>query len=220
MKLSSFNNIHEGKRGFVLGTGPSINIILDEYKFVSDLLYNEIVVGCKHVHTLFPVNYMVSIDTGYYTNHYKEIVDKKFIKFIPKVFIKDIDVTVDKTLVQIPYSNSVNKGGKMPPETLPTSFDNLCIDSATGVVALRIAYMMGLNPIYLLGIDSALYKSNSHFHHEYKGVRTNKHMVSMGKDFPPTIKAMQNKETEIISLSPISYFNPLVPYVDIRQIEF
>lgn len=199
MNLKDFDGIHADRRGFALGTGPSINIILDEYGFSPELLTNEIVIGCKHVCEKFPVGYMVSIDTGYYSRHYTTLVDKEFIKFIPKVFIKDIDVTADKTLVQIPYSNSLNKGGKMPPETLPTSFDNLCIDSATGVVALRIAYMMGLNPIYLLGMDSTLYKNNSHFHHEYRTRRTDQHMIAMGKDFPPTIKAMQNKGIEIIS---------------------
>jgi len=210
MILSSFDNKHVGQRGFLLGTGPSINIILDEYGFTSDLLYKEIVVGCKHVCRFFPVDYMVSIDAVYYKQDYNYLIEQKFVKFLPQVHIDGVDLDSDNTVVTLPYNSDV------PRNRLPTSFEDLTINDETGIVALKIAYLLGLNPIYMLGCDATTYEGKTHCHTRYRRRKT----APPGRYFYTFLTALKKNNIEVFSCSPISKLNKVIPYVDIRTLEF
>jgi hypothetical protein len=201
---------HRGERGFVLGTGMSIALMLDQCRVPMTTLGPEVVVGCKQVYRQCPLRYWVSMDFELYLRERHALSQLSFLKFVPQVPTRMDAVKNDRDLIALPRQRA-----RSLPTAIPNGFSDLCIDADTGVVALRIAYLLGLNPIYLLGMNDGIYQGRLHYHDESKRVPSEQELVAMASDMVPFISAIVELGVSVISCSPISRLNAVIPFVDI-----
>ena len=213
--IARFDGRHRGRRGFVLGTGMSIAIVLDDLAFPPRNFELEIVVGCKQVHRKCHLNYWVSMDHEFYARDRALLSQAPFIKFVPAAEPCLTDVVHDRNLVVLPHRDD-----RRAAHAVPGSFVDLCNDADTGVVALRIAYLLGLDPIYVLGLNDEIYRGRLHFHTESRRTISEAEVASMGQDMIPLVQAVVRSGVQVLSCSPISRLNAFIPYVDIRRLEF
>jgi hypothetical protein len=206
-------SIHRGRRGFVLGTGMSISIVFDELELSPGVLSQENVIGCKQTYKSFDLRYWVSMDPSYYAREFAKIRLCPFLKFVPDVEGYAVDLDADRSLIRLPY-----RPGTQCADALPRDFASLGIEADTGVVALRLAYLLGLNPIYVLGLGDGIHRGRLHFHAESKRNTSEAEVLSMGRDLFPLIEAMRAAGVDVFSCSPISRLNEAAPYVDIRSL--
>ena len=204
---------HAGHPGFVIGTGMSVSVLLDELLVPPQAFDEEIVLGCKQIHRDFKLSYWVCMDTAFHLREQNKIAQKSFTKFVPYNESIDEDIPPDPNRISLPHKEPISS-----PDTVAESFDDLCIASDTGVIALRIAYLLGLNPIYLIGLSDNIYKGKLHYHSESKRIVAEQTVTTMGNELIPFIEAISEKGTQVISCSPISILNAVVPYVDVRTV--
>jgi hypothetical protein len=213
IKLLGLHKKHVSTRGFVFGTGMSVSILLDELKFPVALLTSEIVIGCKQTYRRVPLRYWVSMDPSYYRREKAALAGTTFLKFVPTDAL-DPGETEDATVVALPRLPDTRSPG-----AIPISFDDLRTDGDTGLAALRIAYLLGLNPIYLVGLADRIWKERMHFHTESKRIVSDAVVQAMGSELLPFVQAITADGVRVISCSSISNLNTLVPYVDIRALD-
>ncbi len=155
-KLSQFKNIHKGKRCFVIGNGPSLNLI-DMNK-----LQKEITIGANRIYLGFK---KWKLNLKYWTIEDKLVAEdiafewnklSNIIKFIPNDLahlIENFD-----NIVNINFKrNDFEEGG-------PLFSDEWCELYWGGTVTylmLQLAAIMGCNPIYMIGVDYS-YKKPKH----------------------------------------------------------
>jgi hypothetical protein len=207
----TFDNKHENKRAFVIGGGPSIDDI-KKSGFSFDKLDNEITFGINKAYNLLTPTYLVFSDAYFWKHFMNEIKRVPCYKIVPDNIIRGYK---DDTLIFLRRSQTPRD---IVPNTLgaPISFIN-----NSGVATLRIAYAMGCNPIYLVGIDVKIGDDGkTHFHNDYSGLRTTPptRYNQFYTEFDRTIKAMQEKNREIISCSENSLLNKVIPYVPITSL--
>ena len=86
--------------------------------------------------------------------------------------------------------------------------------SNTGLLALRIAYAMKCDPIYLLGIDLCFTPEKIHWHDGYKEIsrkpKQDRYNIFI-EDWRKTIDAIGDSR-KVISCSAISVLNDVLPY--------
>jgi hypothetical protein len=214
--LRTLERKHSGRRGFVLGTGMSVSIVVNELQVSPHNLDGEITIGCKQAYKKFNLRYLVSMDETFFLKDRSPLLSREFIKFIPSSCGADslnAEFCDDSTVILLQRS-----ADKRPADSIPAGFADLCIDSDTGVVALRIAFLLGLNPIYLLGLHDPIYKGRLHFHDESKRPTAESEVLSMGEEMVPFVKALVARGIEVISCSPISRLNGVIPYVEIASL--
>jgi hypothetical protein len=210
--LPDLHNKHRSTRGFVVGTGMSVSILLDEFRLRKERFASEIVVGCKQAHRRFPLRYWVSMDSSFYEREKTTIAGTGFIKFIPAE-TNSVEPEYDATVVPLPPLSKAKLA-----DAFPNKFDDLSIEGDTGVVALRIAYLLGLNPIYLIGLADRIYDGKMHFHAESKRVVSDVVVSGMSIELLPFIQSARARGVTVASCSPISNLNGVIPYVDIRSL--
>lgn len=208
--LARFDGLHRGRRGFVVGTGMSIAVVFDEMHVSPDRLDGEIVVGCKQVHRRVKLTYWVSMDLDFYARERALLARSPVVKFTPAL----ADHGDDPTLVCLPAREAMTTSA-----TLPIRLADVGTGGDTGVVALRIAYVLGLQPIYLLGMNDPIHRGRLHFHDESRRPRSPGTVASMGEPMRALIRAIERAGVEVYSCSPISELNRVVPYVDIRTLD-
>lgn len=213
INLLDLHNKHASKRGFVIGTGMSVSVLLDDFKFPPALLASEIVVGCKQVHRRLPLRYWVSMDPLFYEREKAALAGTCFVKFIPAEAL-DADGAQDATVIPLSPLPEAK-----PPGAVPAGFDDLSTDGDTGVVALRIAYLLGLDPIYIIGLADRIYDGKMHFHAESKRIVSDAVVQAMGSELFPLIEVVRARGITVASCSPISNLNSAIPYVDIRTLQ-
>ena len=180
--LASFKNRHQGKRCFVIGNGPSLKIA------DLDRLQNEITFACNKIYLAFPETnwrptYYAVEDTLVVKQNYYEIERlHQVIKFFPERF-KKIVPSFRKSL----YFNMncyMNYPGFRSMKKRFSKNANLWIYHGQTVVftMMQLAFFMGVNEIYLIGIDFNFSFSNenvndtvitscgeqNHFHPDYR----------------------------------------------------
>lgn len=220
-KLKGFDGLHKNKRGFVIGGGPT----LYEYKeqgFDFSLLENEITVAANVAYDLFKPTYLVWEDGFIPDNFSDEITGLEgCTKFCPSYIAKKYPNLASNPDV---YVLHVLAGSSADVNVLPKTFSKpISFWNNTGVVALRLAYLLGLYPIYLLGID--LRKSlegRTHFHDKYGKARHGRPKVSnydgFYNAFKVTIEAIRREKVRVYSCSRISPLNEIIPYKDLREL--
>ena len=206
-----FQYIHQHQRGFIIGGGPSLNTL--DASDVTILAKDEITFGVNKAYKLFTPTYLIFSDV-YFWRHFEHEVNKvDCIKFVPDNVARGHR---GKKFVTVRRSSN-------PADLLPSSLDLISFINNSGVGALRIAYAMGCNPIYLLGIDLGSNQAGeTHFHHDYK--RDPKRITNPEcyreflTVFENTIKAMQDKGVDIISCSSVYPLNKLISYIPIKDV--
>jgi len=215
MDLTNFDNKHLNQRGFVIGGGPSI-LDLQNRGFSFASLKNEIKVGVNKAYLLTPLNYLVWTDGYFWKEFHEEIEKLKCVKFCPNNVAKKFGVVHQKDVLIL----TRHRDSKQEP--LSESFkDPLPMWNNSGVTGLRIAYLLGLNPIYLLGIDIKRIddQNRTHFHTDYDNNRIEKtkdiRYEKFYTAFTETIKAIANKGVTVYSCSKTSRLNDTIKYVDV-----
>lgn len=152
----SLNNIHKGKRCFILGTASTIDDI--------DLgkLKDEITFGLNSIVNAYIPNYWVGLSNGAFipSSNVKLIYQSKLI-FLSDVLYNifercmsenKVEMNAQKNIIYFP--DSINENIDYG---VLTSFkgDIITIHNGSSVLfpAIQIAYAMGCDPIYLLGIS-------------------------------------------------------------------
>lgn len=140
--LSSYSNKHKGERCFIIGNGPSLNktnlkLLKNEYTFGLNRIY------LNHKNMGFEPNFLVSINNLVLSQFKKDLKGLKSIKF---------------------FSSSAKQLFKGQKDTHflhllndPKFHNNPYIGLWTGhtvtFVAMQLAYFMGFEKVYLVGVD-------------------------------------------------------------------
>lgn len=220
-----FDNLYLGKtRGFVLGGAPSIKDLIDE-GFDFSRLAGEVTIATNKAYDLLTPTYLVIGDSWFWKHFQHEILQLKCIKFCPSNVARkgrvDCAQNPDIYVVRRDSEQGCHLPGRVAPDSFkrPVSFWN-----NSGVSALRLAHILGLHPIYLVGFDMYLEdeEGRTHFHSAYSPERVAATTVcrydNFLQAFEVTIKEMRRKLIRIYSCSPISRLNPLIPFKDIREV--
>lgn len=214
-----FDKAHRNKRGFVLGGGPSI-LQLKEEGFDFSLLKDEITIGTNVAYNLFVPNYLIWMDKYFWDNFGRKTRTIDCVKFCPDHIMKSCKIEDEDIYAIRRWSGQGSDNG-----ALTESFsDPMSFWNNSGVAALRIAYMLGLRPIYLVGVDLTKTdgKGNTHFHKEYEKQRVGKTGIlrygQFYRAFERTIKALKKRSVRVYSCSPISELNNVLKVVDIKEL--
>lgn len=160
--LKRFRNINKGKRCFIIGNAPSL-----KYEDL-DILYsmNEICFGVNRIYKAFEntkwrPTYYVAVDYEICKNDYNIIENIDSIKFIRHFFneinwkSKNVYQFGGVSSQNIEFSRDISKG--------------VYIGNTVIYDSLQIAYYMGFEEIYLLGVDLDFSKKiNEEGRHFYK----------------------------------------------------
>jgi len=216
-KPDHFDNIHNGKRGFIIGGGPSILDIQKE-GFNFNHLKNEITVGVNKAYNLFTPTYLVWTDPYFWKTFQKEILNLNCIKFCSMNISKKFEIE-NKNIIPLRRDKDSNN------KTIITTLSEAVpMWNNSGVTALRIAHALGLNPIYLLGIDIQHKDSEgrTHFHTDYEKNRVAKtkpkRFSLFFESFKKTIKALKEKNIKVVSCSKNSKLNDIISFNSISKL--
>ena len=212
---ADFNNKHKGKRGFVIGGGHSMKTIRDEGFDFNVINKDDVSVGANKAYRIMTPTYLIFGDFYFWKHFEREIMEVDCIKIAPENILKG--KRPDRFII-IQRSMDVN-------QTIPAGLDKpFSFVNNTGVAALRAAFVLGCNPIYLLGIDIGPDTSGqTHFHNEYTDpsrVTPFARYQQFSTVFKKTIEAMQERGRRIYSCSPTSSLNEVVEYVPISSLTF
>jgi hypothetical protein len=207
------------KRGFILGGGPSI---LENIKegFNFKLLKDEITLGVNKAYKLIIPRYLVFGDLYFWDTYKEEVRNIKCTKISPDYNSRRAG-SVDQDIF-LTKGNMKNDLGSLLTETFSKEISAW---NNSGVWALRLAYIFGLNPIYLIGIDVVKWddKGNTHFHKDYNPDRvkavSDKRYKSFFLAWSRTISLLKKKNIQMFSCSKISKLNDIIPYINIKDIE-
>lgn len=158
-KIKEFQNIHQGKRCFIIGTGPSLN----HTNF--NLIKNEILIG---VNTLFrgidkfniSPQYWVVVDGKLFDVHHKKLLSldpEKTTLFLAEHagqrYLKREQYYLTQSSIRpivIKHLGSMNIWNKFSKDLTEGAYSG-----ATVIIqAIQIAYYLGFQEVYLLGCDS------------------------------------------------------------------
>ena len=145
--LDAFEDIHKGRRCFIVGNGPSLNQ-LNMTRLREELTFgsNRCFMGFQKWG--FHFNYWSCVDrlqVEEYGLEYQDNLPKEIVKFIPFEYLP---------LLQLPNSCPVNFDYEWrPPHRFSGSPDVLYLGFTVTHTLMQIAVIMGCNPIYLIGVD-------------------------------------------------------------------
>lgn len=229
-----YDNCYLNESGYIIGGGHSIRELVKS-GFDFKKLNNSITIGVNKAYDLLVPTYVIIGDPWFWKNFCHEIRQIDCLKIIPDNVIKSCRIT-DKDV----YGIKRYLGSWKTTSIISQSFtEEISFWNTTGTAALRVAYIMGLNPVYLIGIDCAVSneKGQTHFHNGYVGSNRNssikpnqitekwkKQMRSrygnFYRSFAETIKYMKIRRKGFIvySCSPISKLNDIIPYKNLHTL--
>jgi hypothetical protein len=185
-RLKKFHNIHEGKRCFIIGNGPSLNktdlsLLKDEYTIgVNGIFY-------KYDELLFKPTYYVVEDNHVVADNLKRINEITYsIKLFPDVYADIIENTPNTYF--FPMDIGFYIAGHPfyeKPRFSKDITEAVYAGQTVTYVNLQLAYYMGFSEVYLIGVDFSYTIPDSakiegltitsqdddpnHFHPEYFG---------------------------------------------------
>ena len=174
---SKFAGTHAGAPAFVIGNGPSLRDI------PMKLLKNQVTFGSNRIYLGFPewgfeTTYYAAQDSKFLSIYKLEIQDrvsKEVTKFFPSEYLGQFDGP------QTHYLNMIWRDEFYP--SFSKDLTRIYEGWTVSYMLLQIAYAMGCDPIYLVGMDYSYdlvpiehdeskwfdNSSKSHFHPDYMG---------------------------------------------------
>lgn len=152
-QLGAYKNIHQGKRCFILGNGPSLK--------QTDLspLNGEFTIGMNRIYLLFPemgftTTYFLSVNDLVIEQCVEEILDlpiPKFLswrshKFLPGSLARSNGSLVE---IQLVFLHTTYTGPRFAPDARQRLWEGATVT----YVALQLAFHMGFDPVILIGVD-------------------------------------------------------------------
>ena len=206
----SFDNIHQGRPGFLIGGGPSLRPYLTNAS-VTSWLQTQITFGANRAYEWFAPTYLAVCDKWFLNTYEKQLKELPCLLF------------VSDNIQQSPWKNMVifYKDGRNEQE-LPASLRyKISCSNNTGTTALRLLAMMGCNPLYLLGVDLREPSQNiSHFHSGYgpKRMPSAQRLKNFEDAYRKTLLALNNKNIACFSCSAVSPLNNLIPFKKLETV--
>jgi len=150
----------------VLGNGPSIK----DYDMSDPFFHNSITIGTNATGLVMTPSFYLLIDYHAWRIFHKTIracVGRGSVLLVCKKLVKKIE---DSDLPKLPsrYTTFDYSGGRVGQ---PEMDGPIYHGRTAGVSALNLAFQMGFNPIYMLGIDGYAKFTKEHFHNKYVGKR-------------------------------------------------
>ena len=214
LPLSSYDKIHDGSRGFVIGGGPSL---LDLTSEQIHALEEEVTVGANKAYKIFTPTYLCWVDGDFYRRFHGEFLNLPCIKFGKAGRIGfDYEIIYGIECDRVRY----HRGDfTCTPHSITgkVSFPN------SGAFALILSHLLGCNPIYLVGIDLKKDGELTHFHSDYEKKRSNDLVISgvygrMGNAFRAIIKTLAERGVQVYTTTPGTALEGTIPYVDLRSV--
>jgi len=149
-KIRSFQNLHQGKRCFIIGNGPSLNkvdltLLKDELTFgVNGIYLNYEKMGFYPTYYVIE-DYLIAEDRSEEINS----LEKSF-KFIPSY----LDYTLKKNKSSVNFNAYINyREEPFKPVFSENCARKICVGGSVTYMCLQLAYFMGFKEIYLIGFD-------------------------------------------------------------------
>jgi len=153
-RLASLRDRHSGERAFILANGPSLSA-LD-----LSLLRNEVTFGCNGIYKLFPewgwhVNYFMMEDIEQVELRRRELVGVKGpLKFFALYNAYAVPADRDTIFFQAPrYRGNPYYWTELYPHFSKDFAAIAHLGSTVTYLMLQLAWHMGCNPVYLIGLD-------------------------------------------------------------------
>lgn len=206
-----------GKRGFVLGGGASIKTLLQNNFNFSQLTKDEIVIGINKAYRLCEPQILVSIDIHFLRDSSEDLKYlPQTLKIIPDIcchyFEKDDPTILCVTDPCRPKYRSHRR------TDLPHSWNTFCYAGGSGLFGLKIACLLGLNPIYLLGFDCKQTGGFSHFHNEYGVPLTNNKLKQFSMNIINFSNRMKKEKDVQVYVCSDSLLIPHLKYKNINKV--
>ena len=213
LQPADYNDKHIGKRSFVIGGGHSIKTIQAEGFDFRTKLKDEITIGVNKAYKVADLTYLLFGDYWFWKHWQHEVRKLDCVNIVPENILKG--VIPDKTLV---VRRSVDVS-----QMIPDGFDKpFSFVNNTGVAALRAAYVLGCDPIYLIGMDITYSDTGeSHFHEDYvdrKRATSPARYKQFHQVFTKTLEAIKSNGRTVYSCSPSSPLNSMIDYVPITSL--
>jgi hypothetical protein len=217
MLQRKLTNRHKNKPIYIVGGGTS----LLGFNFIK--LKTKITMACNSAALQFPAKYMVFLDEQFYKENKKGIQSFKGFKITmasyetitgPKVIkVKDWKE------VKVQRQNFKQKGF-VPLGLSDNEDDGLNTGGNSGFLALQAAYIMGCNPIYLMGIDLRFSNHKKYFYDGKKDSAGGEIQYdNMSKAFNFAAPLFKERGVKVYNCSPISKLEGY-PYYSLRKIKF
>jgi len=216
-----FDGIHKNEKGFVVGGGPSVLDAINRGFDFRTLEHLGIVIGVNKAYRIVCPDYLLWMDEYFWNNFKDEIREVGCIKFCPEATVKSCKID-DEYVYAVKRDSGQGSDIRVLPDTLS---DRISFWNNSGVTALRLAYIFGCRPIYLVGMDLRKKDKDGRerFHEDYEKTRNGRVGISRYLEFQDsfvsTVKALRKKKVRVYSCSPTSPLNDLVPYVDLLDLD-
>jgi hypothetical protein len=206
---------------FVLGGGPS----LKDFDF-HKLTDRETIVTNKSILEVSSPSYFISVD---YTFPRKIGIARFGQIKAPKIFVADFSHSfltekngqiVDERFNLIYHLNDFNVVVKSyRADGIGYSFDDFRTGLNSGFCALQLAVILGYEKIYLLGVDLTV-TDRTHFHSGYgESLQTFSEKLRLYENyFRKGLLELSGSRTKVISCSPTSNLNDVIPYKNIEGV--
>jgi hypothetical protein len=202
--------------------------------FDFSLLENKITfVSNKSIFDVPNPNYFITTDYTFFNHLKKENLYEKWkrinaIKFFVANCISDQIQIVDDMITDVKFNliydlSDVNKiiickSAK----DIGYSFNNFNSGYNSGFSSFQLALLMGYNPIYLLGMDMNTDDGRTHYHGGYnrsvEKMEQNLNNYCSHFMFVLDKLKIERPELKVISCSPISKLNDVIPYQPIEEV--
>lgn len=189
-KIKALKDIHNGRRCFVVGNGPSLT------SSDLDMITDEITFGFNRIYHMFsntnwrPTYYM-SQDDKTFINSVDEIANLKLDNmFFPLNFKRDYHIDVKNSIHFIFRTNQQTEFPEFQSNIRKGIYDG----NSVVYSAIQMAIYMGIKEIYLIGVDHSFSKSiddnglivlnsdvKDYFTNEYNLDRDNLHIPNLDK---------------------------------------
>jgi hypothetical protein len=177
---------HKGEAIYIVGGGAS----LKGFDFAT--LTGKIVIACNRAIEYVDAQYMVYMDDQFYDWHEDQVES-----FDGEIFTHSWNK----------YRNKVRFAKNLGALGLSDSFDDgLFHGGNAAYLALNLAYVMGADPIFLLGVDMCYHDGATHFHEGYDREDSvgEKRFIHMIKSFNYGSEILKERGVTVFNCSDIS----------------
>jgi hypothetical protein len=211
----TYEGIHQNVPGVVFGTGMSMSLVLGGRELTMQDLHPAVVVGIKQSYRMIDSTYWVCMDDVYYDIDRSRILNISATKFTLASPSPTEDARKDNQIVLLKKSAEGEQA-----KTDSERFSELCSKSDSGVAALRIAHLMGLNPIYVVGLADKVHNGQFYFHTDSVATDVDPNAIFSRKSprMKTFVEEIRASGTDVISCSPISSLNEFVPFVPLVEV--
>ena len=148
-RLGSFYNIHCGKRGFIIGNGPSLatrdlDLLEDEITFAANKIY------LHFSDTGFRPSYYAAVDLIFLENFYRKILDIESPKFVPLAAAQWLEP--DESLFLFKEIGSPI-GKRFTPRFSLDIQRGIYGGFTVSFTLIQLAFYMGIRELYMIGMD-------------------------------------------------------------------